>query len=365
MTVRQTIGWLGIGVVTLVAAAVVIWRGDILEASLDPKVPFQTYAPPPAPDYRSARAWYIRDARVPGAGAAAVFFVHSTTFDGGTDWNAPLDNAQAETYLQRVVIPNYAGPFARTGPLSIPRYRQASLYSRLTLRDDARDARAFAYRDVEAAFNTWIAARPDGPIVLVGVEQGAELLDRLIRDRFGDDAGLKQRLVAAYLIEALIPRPRFNNVPLCDSQEAVGCALAWRGVRSDDPSGARQALRRALTWDPYGALVSAEGVEMACVNPVTGSVSDASSDTRQSRGATNATNLEWGARPALQSRIVSARCKDGVLWHSQPQSESFRERGSWADRRKLTAYNLFYADIEADIAGRLARWTEANARAGG
>jgi len=356
LTLRQTIGWVGIGFILLIAAAVAIWQGDILEASLDPKVPFQTYTPPSDPDYGSADAWAMRDVRVAGAGSAAVFFVHSTTFNGGRDWNSPIGDRDADTYLERVVIPNYAGPFARAGSISVPRYRQASLYTRLTLRDDARDARAFAFRDVSAAFDAWLVAHPDEPIVLVGVEQGADLAERLLHDRFGDDPTLKRRLVAAYLVEGLVPVSRFTGIPLCRSREQVGCALAWRGVRSDDAGAGPRLVRRALTWDRFGALVSTEDAPLACVNPITGSVDEPSATMRQSRGATNATNLEWGARPAFQSRIVSAECRDGVLRHSQPQAESFRDRGSWADLRKIDAYNLFYADIEFDVAERLAHW---------
>ena len=48
------------------------------------------------------------------------------------------------------------GSSARAGAVSAPRYRQASLYTRLTLREDARDARAFAYQDIVAAFEAWL-----------------------------------------------------------------------------------------------------------------------------------------------------------------------------------------------------------------
>jgi hypothetical protein len=90
LTLRQCVGYLGIGFVMLVLVALVVFRGDILKAGLDPKVPFQTYTPPPAPDYRAASAWALLEARAPESGTAAVFFVHSTTYDGGRDWNGPI-----------------------------------------------------------------------------------------------------------------------------------------------------------------------------------------------------------------------------------------------------------------------------------
>ena len=54
------------------------------------------------------------------------------------------------------MLPNYAGPFVRVGRLFAPRYRQASLFAQLTLRDDARDAREFAYGDVRRAFDYYL-----------------------------------------------------------------------------------------------------------------------------------------------------------------------------------------------------------------
>ncbi|RZJ38884.1 MAG: DUF3089 domain-containing protein, partial [Brevundimonas sp.] len=73
--------------------------------------------------------------------------------------------------------------------------------------------------------------------------------------------------------------------------------------------------------------------------------------------ATNATGLEWGARPALMAREVAAQCRDGVLRYTEPKLESLRLTGSWADRRKSRPYNLFYGDIEADVQARLAAWS--------
>lgn len=365
LTFRQWVGYTGFALVLLLTAAVAVWRGDILRAGLDPQVPFQTYKPPAAPDYRDAEAWALLNARAPGAGQAHVFFVHSTTYDGGSDWNGATDDPRALAKLRSVVLPNYAGPFASAGDISAPLYRQASLYSRLTLREDAREARAFAYGDVEAAFNAWLAQRPDGPIVLVGVEQGADIVDRLLHDRVAKDPSLGPRLVAAYLIEGVTPVSRFTRTPLCHAADETGCALAWRSVEENGEGEARRVMRRALSWNDRGALVEVAGAPIACVNPVTGSVANPVSQARESKGATNATNLEWGARPAFQRRLVAAECRDGILWRSRLSSESFRTRGSWADQRKIPPYNLFYADIEADVLRRLKAWEGSHGPAAG
>lgn len=361
LTLRQWAGWVGFAMVGVFVVATAVWRGDILRAGLDPQVPFQTYDPPPAPDYARPEAWAMLDAKGAGSGSASVFFVHSTTYNGGRHWNGPINDADAEAYLRRVVLPNYAGPFERAGSVSAPFYRQASLYTRLTLRADARDARAFAYGDVLKAFDVWLAQHPSGPIVLAGVEQGGDLLDRLVRERVAHDAAVRSRLAAVYLMDAIVAAENLNPaVPACASREQVGCVVAFSQVGEEDDGPADRRLRRALVWNDRGRLEELKGREALCVNPVIGSTSTELVPARRHLGASNATGLEWGVRPAFLDRLITTQCRGGLLRHSLPRSEAFREVGDWADRRKARQYNLFYADIEADVQARIAAWHAQN-----
>ena len=361
LTARQWAGWIGVFVVFVLTVALAIWRGDILKAGLDPQVPFQTYEPPSAPDYARPEAWAMSETRIPESGPAAIFFVHPTTYDGGRHWNGPIGDRRADAWLRRVVLPNYAGPFARAGAISAPRYRQGSLYTRLTLREDAREARAFAWRDVEAAFDAWIGRHPDGPIVLAGVEQGGELIERLVRERIAPDEALRRRLVAAYLMDVIAPADGLAPaVPACTRREQVGCVVGWSPVSEGNDGAGWRRLRRALVWDERGRLVELGDRPALCVNPVVGATSTEPVAARHSRGATNATGLEWGARPALLAREVATQCRDGLLRYTNPSQESFRQSGSWSERRKSRPYNLFYGDIEADVEARLNTWKAAN-----
>jgi hypothetical protein len=364
LTVRQWFGWFGFALVALIVVAVAVWRGDIQRAGLDPQVPFQTYDPPPAPDYGRPSSWALLDARTQPAGAAAVFFVHPTTFDGGRDWNEPIGDARSDAFLDRVVLPNYAGPFARSGPISAPRYRQASLYTRTTGRRDAVDARAFPYRDVAAAFDVWLARNPSGPIVVAGVEQGAELAVRLVQDRISGRPELQKRLVAVYLIDALIALEELPaDIPPCARRDEAGCVVGWSPLAEGDDRRRARVERRALMWNARGRLVPLGDRPVLCVNPITGSDDGAPSLIHLHRGATNATGLEWGARPAFIARMLTAQCRDGFLWHDRPTLESFRRTGGWAEQQKVVPYSLFYSDIEVDAAARLAEWTRAQGQA--
>lgn len=363
LTLRQWVGWCGFALVFLVVAALIVWRSDIRIWAMDPQTPFQIYEPPPAPDYARPDAWALWDVRTRGSGPASVFFVHSTTFDKAKAWNGPIGDREAENYLRRVVLPNYAAPFAAAGSISAPFYRQASLYTRLTLRRDARDARVFAYGDVEAAFDRWAAAHPDGPIILAGVEQGAELLDRLVRDRIAPVPALRRRLVAVYLMDAIVAVDGLSpEVPACTSRSQTGCVVGWSQVGDGDEGAAMRRLRRALVWNARDRLEDLNGRRPLCVNPVTGVADDARTEARRHLGGANATGLEWGVRPAILDRLVTTQCRAGLLRHSDPATESFSNGGSWSDRRKTRSYNLFFADIQADSHARLASWEAAASR---
>jgi hypothetical protein len=349
-----------VALLVLVVAAIV-FRVDILRTSLDPKVPFQAYRPPRAPNYADPRAWALLPNKPAEIAADAlpadVFFIHPTTYDGGEHWNAPFRDGKSSRLLERVMLPNYAGPFVRVGRLFAPRYRQASLYSQLTLREDARQARAFAYGDVRAAFRYW--RDHDGgerPFVIVGVEQGGLLAARLLRDEVATDPRLLDRFAGAYLIETVVPAAAYAPgaaIPACQTRRQAGCVLAWNSLRDGDID-TPDRLSRSLTWAPNNELETLDDNPALCVNPLTGGQGGEHSQPREALGAVNATGLEWGVRPPLLKREVRAWCKDGVLRVSRPKSTVFKRSGGWADRLKAAPYNLFYADIEADAVARVA-----------
>lgn len=337
----------------LVAAAAFVWRDDIMRTGLDPKVPFQTYQPPAAPDYAQDASWWLRPrgAPRPGDPPADVFFVGPTVYTGGEDWNAPLDDRDAERTFRRVVAPNYVGPFASVGRIFAPRYRQASLYSLLTLRDDAREARRFAYGDVEQAFRTYLAqADRSRPLVIVGVEQGGVLAERLTARL---DPETRRRVAVVYLIETLTPVGH-TPLPACRVSGQTGCVAAWTTVSEFDVERAQAITARAVTWSPAGDLEGLGGRPTLCFNPLLHAAGDAAAPARLSLGATNATGLEWGARPAFLMGQVSARCEGGLLRVSRRRSPSLNPSGSWAERRMIPPYNLFYADLEEDAEVRVA-----------
>ena len=352
---------LALGLLGLLLVAAFTFRDQVLRASLDPKEPFQTYRPPPAPDYSRRSAWALMPAdpvrRAATDPVADIFFIHPTTYNGGEEWNGPIDHARAVRQLDHVMAPNYAGPFARAGVVFAPRYRQASLYAMLSLREDAQDARLFAYGDIKQAFSFYLDHYNRGrPFILVGVEQGGALAARLLREEIGSDPALLGRMAGAYLIQSVVPADGYrvgSPTPACGARGQARCVVAYMAVPEDQPGTARRVLERALVWGLGGELEPLAGRPALCVNPLLGASSQATAPERDNLGAANATDLEWGLRPAFLPRQVSTRCADGLLRVTHPHSPTLKSSGGWADRLKAPGYNPFYADLDADARARV------------
>jgi len=350
-----------LGLMALALIAAFVFRDQVLRSSLDPHQPFQTYRPPPPPDYSSRASWALlpNDPAHPTAqdGPVDVFFVHPTTYNGGELWNGPIAYPRAARQLASDMLPNYAGPFARVGRVFAPRYRQASVYAMASLREDALQARRFAYTDVKAAFETWLGRFSSGrPFILVGVEQGGSLAALLMRDEIERDPGLRRRMLAAYLIQTVVPAGDYgagSAFPACAARSQARCVVAYMQVREGRLGTARRILSRALGWDARGELAALGARAPLCVNPLLGSSTDQLAPRRDNLGAANATDLEWGARPGYLPHEVSAQCRDGLLWVSRARSPTLKAVGGWAERQKPAGYNLFYADLEADARERV------------
>ena len=359
--IRRGLLWSGLAAATLLGVVTLVWRDDIIQALLDPQIPYTVYKAPPAPDYGQAGAWAALPGPVTGGDPPAdIFFVHPTTFDGGRDWNGPISDGASARLLTQVMLPNYAAPFASLGRLFAPRYRQASLFTSLSVFDDAIEAREFAYGDVRAAFRALMRSAPrDRPFFLVGVEQGGDLAARLLREEIASDASLRRRLVAAYFIETVTPADAYGPralTPACAARSQSGCVLAWISAGTLDFVRSRRVLARSMVWNDRGRLNPLGGREPLCVNPLLGAVGGAFAPARLNLGAAYATGLEWGARPGFMARQVSAQCQGGILRVSRPRSNSLRPSGGWGRRHRAPPYNLFWADLEADARARLNSW---------
>ncbi|HEX3919468.1 MAG TPA: DUF3089 domain-containing protein [Caulobacteraceae bacterium] len=364
-SLRFWLATFGIGFLVLTAVAAVVWRDDIIKTLLDPKVPFGKDHPPPAPDYSARNSWaLLPDPNAAQPGQVDVFFLHPTVYNGGKHWNSPILDHAATVALNQVMLPNYAAPFDAVGDVYAPRYREASLYTKSTLWDDAIEAREFAYGDVKSAFEYYLAHFNRGrPFIIVGAEQGGELGARLLREVIAADPALRARLVAAYLIDTIVPADEYGPaapVPACASRAETGCLVAWAAASEGDFTGAERLTSRARVWSATGLLEPLGDRAPLCVNPLLGAAVTDDAPARLNRGAAAATGLEWGVRPGFMVRQVGAQCQAGILRVTRPRSSLLQPSGGWVERVREPGYNLFWGDLEADSQARTAAWFAAH-----
>jgi hypothetical protein len=135
----------------------------------------------------------------------------------------------------------------------------APLY-RLTGSNDS----GIAYLEILSAFKVYMARMNRGrPLILFGHAQGAEHLTKLLQEEFDDDADLRGRLVAAYLIGGRVDTATgsrtggtFRNIPACSSPTETGCVVGWSAT---SPSTPRDVAARAGE--------APAGRTRLCVNP--------------------------------------------------------------------------------------------------
>jgi hypothetical protein len=252
-----------------------------------PPVP-PVLAPIPAPDYNTDAGWLCRPGRqdacrvdqnvtaIAANGKAKIikfkadpaatydcFYVYPTVSLDATP-NSDLNIGPEE----RQVAASQAARFASKCRVFAPIYRQVTLTA---LRDvmagkaTAAD-RKLAYLDVEAAWYNYLKRDNNGRgVVLIGHSQGAGILKQLVAGVIEQDADMKRKLIAAYLIGTNVAVPPggdvggdFQRVKLCKSVQQYGCVVTYTSFRADSrpPENSR-----------FARVADKPGMVAACTNP--------------------------------------------------------------------------------------------------
>ena len=350
------------GAAFLALALVASWvlRDQIYQTFLDPGVPYQTYEVPPAPDYADPGAWAMKPvAMALTETEPVVFLVHPTTYDGGSQWNAPYDRPQEAEELAGIVLPNYAGPFFAAGSVYAPHYRQAALYAFMNNREDSIQARLKAHEDVQRAFARFLQEiGQDRPFIVVGVgQQGGLHALGVLLDQVAPAPQLRRRLAAAYILEAPVPLDLFAGplaeLPACAEPDQVRCIIAYATIEPGERDRVDALLERGMSWTGDGGLDYVAGRGTLCVNPLLWRTSEDFAPARLHRGGAAAEGLAPGDHPSPLANQTGAQCQNGLLMIETPRSRVLRRPHRLAETRRVPPFNLFYADLEADSVRRI------------
>ena len=288
---------------------------------------------------------YIPQAKV----LPALFYIHPTSYLSRAHWNADLADQEANERAN-LFLRGQASAFNASAQIWAPRYRQATFGAFLTDAPDADRALDLAYGDVLAAFDAFMRqVGPDRPIILAGHSQGALHLAHLLRDRVAGTS-LSKRVIAAYVVGWPISQSAdlpAMGLPECTRADQSGCVLSWESFAEPaDPS---------LIVDRYDKSIGFSGkprrdTPIICTNPLTGTA-DASAPASANLGTLYPSEDLTTAQ--LVPGRIPARCgPHGLLLIGEPP-----DLGGYVlpgNNYHVYDYSLFWADVRADIARRVA-----------
>ena len=358
--------WVVAGLVVLVLIARIAYTFydvELMRMTMVPRASFENGPPPVVEAYERPEMWIARPdissnpaawtpaGIKPGAGGpASVFFIHPTSYLATSTWNAPLEDEESQ-WRARLFVRSQASAFNDVGAIWAPKYRQATFGAFLTNKADAQKALDFAYRDILAAFDVFLARAPkDRPLILAGHSQGSLHLSRLLRDRIAGKP-LARRIVAAYVVGWPISRTAdlpALGLPACESRDEAGCILSWQSFAEPaDPK---------MVTDVYDAStgptgLSRAGSPMLCVNPLSGLDGGEAAATANLGMLVPNKELTDGN---LVTPAVAARCDVRgflLIGENGPDLGPYNLPGN---NYHVYDYALFWNNIRADAAARLA-----------
>lgn len=325
-------------------------RDNVIRYWLNPPESFALMPAPFAPEYSRLDAWAVLPKEP--LKKVDVLFINPTLYFTGEHWNAPIDATVVDDRIRTIVVPLYAAPFSMSANLFLPRYRQAAPYSFMSASEDGRKARELAYRDIAAAFENFLRSRNnDRPFIVAGYGQGALYGLRLVAEM---PKQARKRLIAAYLIEAALPVDTIAAmapaVPLCAAPDLTGCIVAWhsskQGGRGD------MATQNAMVWRPGGGFDVTRGRALACVNPLTWTISGRAGGPDMNLGAAE---LAPGAPKGVTiiHNATGADCWNGLLFTDIDPDPIFFWTGPRYEDLFPSKINPFFADIRANAQSRI------------
>ena len=378
--VRKFLYLIAFATVLVIGAAIVfsIWSKDLTRLAMVPSADFVEQDPLAANAYQDPDMWYSRpgigtedparwqpplrndrggadrllpDPAEPAPPQFAVFFVHPTSYYNRATWNAPWNDADAET-TARLFLRGLASPFNQASEIWAPKYRQATMGAFLT--DDARAGQALdaAYGDVSQAFAFFVSSIDENtPIVIAGHSQGALHVMRLLKDEVAGKP-IARRVAAAYVVgwpislEHDLPA---LGLPACATANQAGCIMSWSSFAEPaDPSD---------VLDTYAASTGYDGQKrgqsnILCTNPLSGSIggevaADANPGTLVPDG-----DLRNGE---IVPGYVGARCNErGLLLIGDPP-----EMGNAVlpgNNYHVYDIPLFWSALRNDVLARVTAW---------
>ena len=307
---------------------------------------FQDKNIPEAPDYSNESSWAVLPSKYPKSLQklalhdveslkADVFYVYPTLLMDAKDvrWNAPIDDVIQKKKIIDMAIKNQASPFATSGRIYAPIYRQAHIKSYSLYNKGGKEAFEIAYADVKKAFEFYLKNYNNNrPIIIASHSQGTNHTTQLLKDFF-DDKPLQKRLVAAYIPGMGIKPNEFKTIQPMTKPNQTGGFVSWNTRKRNSYPKKKDVYKGSVT-----------------TNPITW---DENKTTKLLHKGFLYSNGK------IYTQALKIEITDGIVWSTNPKFP-LRLFMSFIKNYHAGDINLFWQDIKENVALRTKTWLENN-----
>ncbi len=308
---------------------------------------FDNKSIPTAPNYANEKSWAVLPTKYPATLQeyvpinvqdlkADVFYVYPTLLLDKNDlrWNASIDDKIQNDKVVHTAVKNQASPFATSGRIYVPFYRQAHIKSYSLYDKGGKQAFEIAYADVKKAFEFYLKNYNKGrPIIIVSHSQGTNHTIQLLKDFF-DGQVLQKRLIAAYIPGMGVKLNEFKTIQEMTKPNETGGFVSWNTRKKGTYPKNKTVYDGAVT-----------------TNPITWDTSK-----------TTTLNQHKGflySNGKLYSKALKIEITNGMVWSTNPKFP-MRFFMSFMKNYHVGDINLFWQDIKENIELRTKIWFENN-----
>jgi hypothetical protein len=310
-------------------------------------ISFESQNIPTAPDYSNENSWavlptkYSEDLQEFALNdveslKADVFYVYPTLLMDAEDlrWNAPIDDVTQNNQILHTAVKNQASPFATSGRIYVPIYRQAHIKSYSLYNKGGKEAFEIAYADVKKAFEFYLENYNNNrPIILASHSQGTNHATQLLKDFFADKP-LQKRLIAAYIPGMGIKPNEFKTIKPMTKPNETGGFVSWNTRKKNSYPKKKDVFKGSVT-----------------TNPITWDESK-TTELEQHKGFLYSSGK-------MYSQAVKIQITDGMVWSTNPKFP-LRFFMSFLKNYHVADINLFWQDIKENAELRTKTWLENN-----
>lgn len=313
--------------------ALVIACACVLGALAEPAAEISAYADP------GMWAYYAV-----GEDKAADIFIIAPTVDMVSEYNMAVNEKNVLRLTRALNMQK--GLYEDDLRMFAPVYEQVS-FKAYDLTSEAREPyEQLAYNDVSEAFSYYLEQENQGrPIVLFGFSQGGDMVFRLIKEYFGDEA-LHDRLIAAYAIGwgcTYEEVEKYPQIVPAAGEDDTGCVVSY------------DAEAPAVE----DSLISPRSERHFCINPLNWKTDGTPADKSLNKGAVFVSNdLEATELPQLCGAYIdTAR---GVLKVTDVDPADYATRPDRLPEGSYHIYDLmfFWNNLKENIQTRIAAYLE-------